>query len=117
MSGLRRVRLWPDALAPNVDVDLFSLVGGQLVGMRRHLSLVRHGLSHTVDRTDVPLAPLLHDLPNEHLQRVPTRRLMVQHHGPLRLYHPPDIHGLEHKKGDAYLHLHTLRHGKQQSAS
>lgn len=97
----RHLCLRTDAFIAHVDEYLFVVGRGEFLHLRSHLSALLDGFSDPVYRPAFPDAPLLHDLPDEHLQWFPYERCCAplgRNGGVLR---PADTHCLEHQEGNA----------------
>ena len=77
-----------------------SLGCGEFLHLRSHLSTLLHGFANPGHRTALPYAPLLYDLPDEHLQWFPDERCCAPlgRDGPLLC--PANAHRLEYQEGN-----------------
>ena len=105
---LRHLCVRPDAIAAYVDEHLFALGRGKLLHLWRHLPHFLDGCTDRGHWPAIPTAPLLHDIPNEHLQWFPHGRRRA----PLGGTHPvlclTDAHHLEHQEGHARIQVLAL---------
>ncbi len=98
---LRHLCLRTDAFAAHVDEYLFAVGRGEFLHLRSHLSALLHGFADPGHRTALPDAPLLHDLPDEHLQWFPDERCCAPLGCDGALLCPANAHRLEHQEGNA----------------
>ena len=96
----RHLCLRADAFIAHVDEYLFVVGRGEFLHLRSHLSTLLHGFANPGHRTALPYAPLLYDLPDEHLQWFPDERCCAPLGRDGTLLCPANAHRLEHQEGN-----------------